>query len=125
MSTVLVIDDNKDYRKSFRKVLEWENYEALEAENGLIGLAMIRQHVPDIILCDIEMPVMNGIDVLRKVKAVPLLAKIPFVIISGHSNPYIVQAAHDLGVAAYLTKPVTIAEFLAVIRRFLGVNAAL
>jgi CheY-like chemotaxis protein len=125
MSTVLVIDDNKDYRKSFRKVLELENYEALEAENGLTGIAMIRHHLPDIILCDIEMPVMNGIDVLRKVKAVPLWAKIPFVIISGHSNQHIVQAAYDLGVAAYLTKPVTIVELLAVIIRFLGANAAL
>jgi CheY-like chemotaxis protein len=119
MSTVLVIDDNDDYRTSFREVLELENYDTLEAENGLVGLKMIQQHVPDIILCDVEMPVMTGIDVLRTVKADPLLAKIPFVIITGQSDHELVQTAHDLGVAAYLTKPLAINDFLAVIVRFL------
>jgi CheY-like chemotaxis protein len=119
MSMVLVIDDNDDYRTSFREVLELENYDTLEAENGLIGLHMIKQHVPDIILCDVEMPVMNGMDVLRTIKADPLLAKIPFVIITGQSDRELVQTAHDLGVAAYLTKPLAINDFLAVIVRFL------
>jgi two-component system alkaline phosphatase synthesis response regulator PhoP len=122
MYTILVIDDNEDYRTSFREVLELENYKTLEAENGLIGLAMIQQYVPDMILCDVEMPVMNGIDVLRTVKADVLLAKIPFVIITGQSDRELVQTAHDLGVAAYLTKPLAINDFLAVIIRFLQIN---
>ena len=124
MSRVLVIDDNEDYRTSFREVLELENYDTLEAENGLIGIAMIQQHVPDIILCDVEMPVMNGIDVLRTIKADPRLAKIPFIIITGQSEQEIVQTAHDLGVTAFLNKPLPIKELLDVIVRFLQVSTA-
>jgi CheY-like chemotaxis protein len=124
VNTILVIDDNADYRTSFREVLELENYATLEAENGLVGLHMIQQHVPDIILCDVEMPGMNGIDVLRTIKADPLLAIIPFVIITGQSNKEIVQIAHNLGVDAYLTKPVAITEFLYVINRFLQARNA-
>jgi len=119
VNTILVIDDNTDYRTSFREVLEMENYKALEAENGQIGLQMIQSYRPDIILCDVEMPVMNGMDVLKKVKADPTLAKIPFVIISGQNDRELVQTAYDLGAEAYLTKPLPIKELLAVIVRFL------
>jgi CheY-like chemotaxis protein len=124
MSMVLVIDDNADYRTGFREVLELENYSTLEAENGLIGLQMIQQHVPNIILCDVEMPFMNGIDVLRTIKSDPLLAKIPFVIITGQTDRELVQTAHDLGVAAYINKPLAIKEFLDVIIRFLQPSSA-
>ena len=122
MNTILVIDDNTDFRRSFVEVLELENLVTLEAENGLIGLQMIQQYAPDIILCDVEMPVMNGIELLRQVKANPLLAAIPFVMITGQSDEQTRQTSQDLGVEAFLTKPVAITEFLSTIDHFL--NAA-
>ena len=124
MKSIMVIDDNADFRSNFREVLGFENYVTLEAENGRIGLQMIQQHLPDIILCDVDMPVMNGIEVLRRVKANPKLAKIPFVIITGQSDADTRQTAQELGVDAYLTKPVPITEFLYVVIRFLQARTA-
>ena len=120
MNTVLVIDDNEDYRTGLKEVLEFQTYRTLEAENGLIGLKMMQQHSPDLVVCDVHMPVMNGIELLRKVKADPLLAKIPFVMITGQSDERTLQTTHDLGVEAYLTKPVTITEFLSTVDHFLN-----
>lgn len=112
MNTILVIEDNKTYRQNLIEVFELENYATLEAENGLIGLHMIQRHLPDIILCDIDMPVMNGIEVLRHVKADPFFAKIPFIISTGSSDGFDLKTAQELGAASYLTKPVKITDVL-------------
>ncbi len=119
MNTVLIIDDNVDYRASLLEILEFEPYTTLEAENGLIGLQIIHQYSPNLILCDVDMPVMNGIEVLRTIKADPIYAKIPFFIITGHCDEQTLKTALDLGVEAYLTKPIAITEFLFTIDRFL------
>lgn len=112
MNTILVIEDNKTYRQNLIEVFELENYATLEAENGLIGLHMIQRHLPDIILCDIDMPVMNGIEVLRHVKADPFFAKIPFIISTGSSDGFDLKTAQELGAASYLTKPAKITDVL-------------
>lgn len=122
MNTILIIDDNEEYRADIMEVLEFENYAALGAENGLIGLQMIRQHSLNLILCDIDMPGMNGIDVLRAVKADPSYAKIPFIVASGRNDDLTRQIVSDLGADLYLTKPVRITEFLTTIVHFLQEN---
>ena len=119
MSTILVIDDNEDYRAGFIQVLEFEAYTILEAENGLIGLEMIREYSPNLILCDMDMPVMNGIEVLTAVKADPIYAKIPFLIITGHRDEQTLKKSRDLGIEAYLTKPIAIPEFLSTVGHIL------
>lgn len=116
MPTILIIDDSENYRTDLAEILGFEKYHTLEAENGLDGLQMIRQHLPDLIVCDVDMPVMNGIDVLKTVKADPIHAKIPFVVSTGHTDPLTMQTLLDLGADTYLTKPVMISEFLAAIR---------
>jgi CheY-like chemotaxis protein len=123
MNTILVIDDNEDFRADLREILEFENYATLEAENGQLGLQMIRQHSPDLIVCDVEMPVMNGIDVLRTAKADPAVAKIPFLIITGRSDEQTLKTSQDLAVEAYLTKPINVTEFLSTIVSFLSAEA--
>jgi len=119
MSTILVIDDDKDYRAGFTEVLELEDYTILEAENGLIGLQMIHRYSPNLILCDVDMPVMNGIEVLRAVKADPTYANIPFLIVTGHRDERTLKTSLDLGVEAYLTKPIAVTELLSTIDHFL------
>ena len=119
MSTILVIDDNEDFRTGFIEVLELEAYTTLEAENGLIGLQMIHQYSPNLIVCDVDMPVMNGIEVLRAVKADPIYAKIAFVIVTAHDDERTLKTSQDLGVEAYLTKPRVGTEFLSTIVYFL------
>lgn len=62
---------------------------------------------------------MNGIELLRTVKSEPMLAKIPFIVMSGRNDAFIIQTTHDLGATIYLTKPISIATFLATIIDFL------
>jgi CheY-like chemotaxis protein len=119
MGTILIIDDNKDYRAGLTELLTLEAHTALEAENGLIGLHLIHQHSPNLILCDVDMPVMNGLEVLATVKADPMYAKIPFLLITGHRDEQTLKTSHDLGVAACLTKPIAVKEFLTTVTQFL------
>ncbi len=119
MNTVLVIDDNKAYRTDLLEILAFEDYHPLEAENGQLGLEMIRRYAPDLIVCDVDMPVMNGIELLRKLKANPITALIPFIFASGREDDLIKQAARALGFDHYLTKPFQLADFLAALLVYL------
>lgn len=119
MPTVLIIDDSAAYRAGLAEILGFEKYHILEAENGLAGLQMIRHSLPDLIICDVDMPVMNGIDVLKTVKADPAYAKIPFVVSTGHTDTLTMQTLLDMGADTYLTKPISIPEFLVTIGSFL------
>ena len=120
MNTILVIDDNHDYRTDLMEILKFENYATLGAENGQIGLEMIRQHSPSLIICDVDMPVMNGIEVLKTAKTDPKFAKIPFLIVSGSIDKITRNSSHDLAAEAYLAKPIDIPEFLSTIVGFLS-----
>ena len=77
MNTILVIDDNEVYRQSLIQVLKLESYYTLEAEHAQIGLEMIELYTPNLIVCDVDMPLMNGLEVLETVKADPIAAKMP------------------------------------------------
>lgn len=120
MSTILIIDDDLDYRENLSELMQLEAYITLEAANGEIGLEMIHQHSPNLILCDVDMPVMDGIEVLRKTKSNSILAKIPFIINTGHSDELRSKMAQDLGVDAYLSKTVSVTELLSTITHFLS-----
>ena len=120
MNTILVIDDNHDYRAGLMEILTFEEYATLGAENGQIGLEMIRQHSPSLIVCDVDMPVLNGIEVLKTAKTDPKFAKIPFLIVTGSSDKLTRKTSHDLEAEAYLTKPIDIPEFLSTIVSFLN-----
>ena len=119
MKKVLIIDDNADYSISIIEILELESYLTLEADNGQIGLRMIRQHSPNPSACDVDMPVMNGIEVLKEVKADPVFARIPFLIITGHRDEQTLKTSRALSVEAYLIKPIAIPELLSTIAYFL------
>ena len=79
MNKILIIDDNEDDRENLIEILALELYATIEAKNGEVGLDMMRQHLPDVIICDVDMPGMNGMDVLRTAKADPICAVIPFM----------------------------------------------
>ena len=119
MSTILIIDDNESLRASLVEILTLELHTTLEAENGQIGLRIIRQATPDLIVCDMDMPVTNGFEVLRTAKADPIYAGIPFVMLTGHRDERALKASRDLGVEAYLAKPIAVTEFLSTISHFL------
>lgn len=119
MKTILVIDDNLDYRTDLVEILRFEEYHTVEAENGLAGLQMIRQYAPDLIICDLDMPVMDGIQVLKALRADPIHASIPFIAATGRTDALTMQTLRDLGADKYLAKPISIAPFLTTIGDFL------
>lgn len=119
MSTILIMDDNKDYREDLLEILNLEGYITLEAENGLLGLQIIQDEIPDLILCDLDMPVMNGIEVLQSLRKNPKFTKISFLILSGNSEDQAIKSAEALDVSAYLIKGISITDLLSKIAYFL------
>lgn len=114
MSKILVIDDEKSIRNSLKDVLEYEKYKIEEAEDGMQGLSMIQNNNYDLILCDIKMPKMDGIDVLEMA-----LEKKPeslFVMISGHGTIETAVEALKKGAYDFLEKPIDLNRLLVTVR---------
>jgi two-component system cell cycle response regulator len=102
---VLTVDDSKTVRMIVRKALKVFDCEILEASNGLEGLAITAKEFPDLILLDVTMPVMDGIEMLTKLKADPLLQKIPVVMLTVEGGRNHVAQIATIGVHAFLVKP--------------------
>ncbi len=120
MPNILIIDDEKPIRKSLREILEYENYTIEEAENGPDGLKLIKQKPFDIILCDIKMPRMDGMEVLENIKN--LEEDIPVIMISGHGNEETAVDAVKKGAFDYISKPPDLNRLLITIRNALDKN---
>ncbi|MEQ8673179.1 MAG: response regulator [Aggregatilineales bacterium] len=120
MSHILITDDNSAYRTSIIDVLELEHYTLTEAENGEQALAQISANPPDLILCDIDMPIIDGLEVLRRVKANPKTSHIPFIMITGRKDKATMTTAIELGANDYIQKPMEIAVLLEKIKQVLG-----
>ncbi len=105
---VCIVDDNEDIRDIYRLKFEREGFLAVTAKDGEEGLRIIKAERPDIILLDVEMPVLDGIGVLNILKGDPDLAKIPVVILSNIDSEDMFQKVSDLGAAEYyLVKSLT------------------
>ena len=105
MPRVLVIDDEVTVRISLRFVLEDLNLTIDEAPNGQEGLDLARRHRPDLILCDLDMPVMDGFETLAHVRRDPALQRIPFVVVTGKLNEGNERRARQAGAEGVLDKP--------------------
>jgi CheY-like chemotaxis protein len=115
--TVLTIEDQPDIRRLIRMTLEFKGLSVLEAGDGQEGLALARQHQPDVILLDVMMPGMDGLAVRRALSADDKLRSIPVVIISALGRSADVQAGMDAGVHRYLVKPFSPWELLDVVEQ--------
>ncbi|MDP3555967.1 MAG: response regulator [Bacteroidota bacterium] len=104
-NTILIIEDNKDMRDNTAEILQLANYTVVTAENGKIGVDFARNNKPDLILCDIMMPILDGYGVLRAFENIPELAGIPFVFITAKSEKSDFRKGMDLGADDYLAKP--------------------
>ncbi len=116
MKKILVIDDDAKLRQHYAELLRLEGYEVSEARNGREGVDRARQATPDLVLCDITMPEMNGHRVLETLRAEPRTAHVPFVFLTGWSEQADVRTGMNLGADDYLTKPVVPDELAAAIR---------
>jgi CheY-like chemotaxis protein/anti-sigma regulatory factor (Ser/Thr protein kinase) len=113
---ILVVDDEQDLRNVINDILLDTGYEPFLAVNGSQGLLMAKEVLPDLILCDIQMPSMNGYELLNAVKMDPELGKIPFVFMTGvNVGQYDLRKGMDLGADDYLTKPFTTEDLIGAI----------
>ncbi len=103
---ILVVDDNEVDRKIIQNILNKAGYRVLLAENGKIGLNIVREESPDVIVLDCDMPVMNGIDMCTQVKADEKTREIPVLFLTGSETPMNVVKCFELDAANFLQKPV-------------------
>lgn len=109
---ILVIDDEESYRQIISVTLQMTGYEVFEATNGLDGLAAAKMHRPDLILCDVNMPKMDGHALLATLKNEQEFAGIPFVFLTGNAGPGDLRKGMQAGADDYLTKPFSAEELI-------------
>ena len=119
MSRILVIEDESAIRRVLTKILSEENetYELFEAEDGLKGMEIIKKEDFDLVLCDIKMPKMDGVEVLEAAKNVK--PEIPFIMISGHGDLDTAVNTMRLGAFDYISKPPDLNRLLTTVRNAL------
>lgn len=122
MNKVLLIEDDLDVRENVSEILEISGYDVTTAENGLIGLKKANEVVPDIIICDVMMPEMDGFSVLYSMSKNEKLAGIPFIFLTAKAEKDDIRKGMRLGADDYLTKPFETTELLQAIETRLKKN---
>jgi two-component system cell cycle response regulator DivK len=116
MSLVLIIEDNEKNLKLVRDVLRVKGYETIEAMTAEEGIGLARGRKPDLILMDIQLPGMNGIDALRVLRADPVTARIPAIAVTASVMQQDRNLITDAGFDGYVGKPINLKEFLDAVR---------
>ncbi|PHJ60113.1 diguanylate cyclase [Nostoc linckia z18] len=125
MPKILIIEDEESVRENILDLLEAEDFETIAAANGKIGLDLAISEVPDLILCDMMMPEIDGYQVLTALRQDPITATIPFIFLTAKSAKSDFRRGMDLGADDYITKPFTRAELLSAIMNRLEKYATL
>ncbi len=120
MKRVLVVEDTEDNRQIIRDLLTSAGYEMIEAINGEQGVAMAAEHRPDLILMDIKLPVLDGYEATRRIKANPALRHIPVIAVTSYALSGDEERTREAGCDAYVAKPFSPRLLLAKVRGFIG-----
>ena len=115
MKKILVIEDEPEMRRNLLTILRLEKFEPVGAENGKIGIALAKSTKPDLILCDVMMPEIDGFGVLKALRADAATASIPFIFLTAKGEKIDVRSGMSLGADDYLTKPVDKTDLLSAI----------
>ena len=118
--TALIVEDNALNLKLMRDLLEASGIETLQTKDGSRALEMVREHRPDIVLMDIQLPDVSGLDVTRKLKADPELSAIPIIAVTALALRGDEERVLEAGCDAYISKPISVTNFLREVRKFLG-----
>ena len=117
MKTVLYVEDNEFNRKIVRHLLGRTSYRLLEAGDGEAGVTTAREAVPDLIIMDIQLPKLSGLEATRQLHADPVTAPIPVIVITSFALAGDEEKAREAGAVAYLAKPYSPRELLEMIRQ--------
>jgi len=121
---VLIVDDYPDAREMYAEYLDFSGFEVVEAENGMEALQRAIETEPDIILMDLSLPVMDGWEATRRLKADKRTASIPVVALTGHALAGISEGAKKAGCDAFVTKPCLPEDLVKEIRKVLEAQAS-
>jgi CheY-like chemotaxis protein len=119
MRTVLIIEDNLEIRENTTEILELAGYKVITANNGKEGVHMASTKKPDVILCDIMMPEMNGYEVIKQLKSNQGTLGIPFIYVTASAEKSEVKMAMDMGANGYVRKPFDVRELVDAINNVL------
>ena len=120
MATILIVDDDRPIRSTLKEILEFEKFKVEDAEDGQMAISKVEKNDYDLILCDIKMPKMDGIEVLQKIQE--LKPHIPVVMISGHGDIETAVGAIKLGAFDFIAKPLDLNRLLVTVRNALDRN---
>jgi two-component system cell cycle response regulator DivK len=118
--TVLVVEDNELNMKLFHDLLEAHGYDIVQTRNGLEAIDLARTHRPDLILMDIQLPEVSGLEVTRRIKDDDDLRTIPVIAVTAFAMKGDEERIRQGGCEAYLSKPISVAKFIETVKAYLG-----
>ncbi len=118
--TVLIVEDNELNMKLFHDLLVAHGYQTLQTRDGMDALAIARKHKPDLILMDIQLPEVSGLEVTKWIKEDDNLRTIPVIAVTAFAMKGDEEKMRDGGCEAYIAKPISVSKFIETIQRFLG-----
>src|SRR3569623_94465 len=118
--TVLIVEDNELNMKLFHDLLEAHGYSTVGTRNGIEALDLARKHRPDLIIMDIQLPEVSGLEVTKWLKDDPELKQIPVVAVTAFAMKGDEERIREGGCEAYLSKPLSVGKFIETVRRFIG-----
>lgn len=118
--TVLIVEDNELNMKLFRDLLEAHGFETLQTKNGHEALQLARDHSPDLIIMDIQLPEVSGLEVTRWIKNDDKIKGIPIVAVTAFAMKGDEEKIREGGCEAYIAKPISVTQFIDTVRRFVN-----
>ena len=118
---ILLVDDEAHILRLTELSIRKGNYEIITARNGLEAIECVTLHKPDLVIMDVQMPGMDGLQALQILKSDPATAKIPVIVLTARGHQLTRQEAEGLGASAFLTKPFSPTQLLAETQRILGI----
>ncbi|MCP5095814.1 MAG: response regulator [Chloroflexi bacterium] len=116
---ILVVDDDPNLRVLLRQMLEFRGFDVVEAEDGWDALAKVEKAVPDVIVLDVMMPEIDGIEVCKQLRSRPETVNLPIIMLSGKVHRSAVEEGLQAGADKYLCKPIPLAELIKHVREVL------
>lgn len=120
MAKVLLVEDNRDNRDIYRTILEYSGHVVIEAVNGAEAMPFALSERPDLIVMDVTMPVMDGLEATRRLRADTRTSRIPVIVLTAHALASDIEEAMDAGATSYLSKPCAPRTLLEEVARLLA-----
>ncbi|MFN0087757.1 MAG: response regulator [Blastocatellia bacterium] len=121
---ILIAEDFEDNRIALKLMLKMAGFDPLEAEDGQRAVDLVRQHAPDLVLMDISLPILDGLQATRAIRAEPSFQRLPIIIVSAYDNEETRAQARQAGGTDYISKPVEFDNLKSMILRHLAIAGA-